>query len=275
MTNRLRIYGILFFICIAASCNKVPKHIIQEKEMRAVLYDMQIAEAIVETNYESYKTSDERQRVYAAVFAKHHITQAEYDSSLVWYGENMDLYMRIYNLVLKDINVSIASMGDIKPSPLSGEVSARDSIDIWIYNRSFIFETGRIFNTLTFDIEPQKPYSSGSSYVLTLSVWGVSPYLKHKPKISINAMHNDTIISVNKDITGDGYYETVIRTVATKQVKRVYGYVMMNDADASYHHIYLDDIRLMKYNYGSQALTAPKTDSLPSLATGMANENQR
>jgi hypothetical protein len=225
---------------------------------------MQIAEAIVETNYESYRTSEERQTVYDAVFAKHHITQAEYDSSLVWYGENMDLYMRIYKLVLKDINEHIASMGDIKPNPLSGEVSARDSIDIWIYNRSFTFETGRIFNALTFDIEPQKPYSSGSSYVLGLSVWGVSPNLKHKPKIRLYAMHSDTIISVNKDITEDGYYETVLRTVATKQVKRVYGYILMNDADASYHHIYIDDIRLMKYNYGSNALTAPKADSQPS-----------
>jgi hypothetical protein len=224
---------------------------------------MQIAEAFVETNYESYKTSDDRQTVYDAVFAKHHITQAEYDTSLIWYGENMELYMRIYRLVLKDINEHIAAMGDIKPNPLSGDVSAKDSIDVWVFNRSFIFRPGQVFNALTFNIEPQKPYSSGSSYVFGISVWGVSPSLKHKSKIRINAVHADTIISINKDITGDGYYEAVLRTIATKQVKRVYGYIMMNDAAASYHRIYLDDIRLMKYNYGSKALTAPQTDSLP------------
>ncbi|MDR1380107.1 MAG: DUF4296 domain-containing protein [Tannerella sp.] len=249
---------------MAASCSRVPEHIISEKKMRATLYDMQIAEAIVETDYESYRTSDERQVVYDAVFAKHHITQAEYDSSLVWYGENMDLYMRIYRLVLKDINENIASLGDIKPNPLSGDVSAKDSIDVWVYNRSFTFRPERVFNALTFDIKPQKPYSSGSSYVFGLSVWGIFPNLKHKPRIRINAVHADTVISVNRDITGDGYYETVVRTIATKQVERVYGHVIMNDANASYHRIYMDDIRLMKYNYGSKALTAPQTDSLPS-----------
>jgi uncharacterized protein (UPF0248 family) len=223
---------------------------------------MQIAEAIVETNYESYRTSDERQTVYDAVFAKHHITQAEYDSSLVWYGENMGLYMRIYKLVLKDINEKIALLGDIKPNPLSGDVSAKDSIDIWIYNRNFTFNPERVFNTLAFDIEPQKPYSSGSSYVFGVSVWGISPNLKHKPKIRINAVHADTVISVHKDITGDGYYETILKTVATKQVKRVYGYIIMNDDATPYHRIYVDDIRLMKYNYGSKALPAPQTDSL-------------
>lgn len=258
MTKKLRIYGILMLICVAASCSRVPKHIISEKKMRTVLYDMQIAEAIVETNNESYETSDKRQTVYDAVFAKHNITQAEYDSSLMWYGEHMDVYMRIYRMVLKDVNENIALMGDIKPNPLSGDISAKDSVDVWIYNRHHTFkpEQGTL-NVLTFDVSPQKPYSSGSSYVFGFSVWGISPDMKYKPEIRISAVQVDTIITVKNKITGDGYYETILRTVATKQVKRVYGYVMINDTTSSFHRIYLDEIHLMKYNYGSKALTAP------------------
>lgn len=266
MTNRLRIYAILVLICVAASCNRVPKHIISEKKMRSVLYDMQIAEAIVETDNDSYKTSDARQTVYDAVFAKHDITQAEYDSSLIWYGKHMDIYMRIYEMVLKDVNNNIALMGDIKPNPLSGEVSAKDSIDVWIYNRYHTFRAEQgILNMLTFDISPQSPYSSGSSYVFGFSVWGISD-MKYKPRIHLNALQADTIISVSNEITKDGYYETVLRTVATKQVKRVYGYIMIQDTAASYNRIYMDDIKLMKYNYGSKAITAPKADTIPSVS---------
>lgn len=273
MTNSLRIYGILMLICVAASCSRVPNHILSEKKMRVVLYDMQVAEAIVETNSETYGTSEKRQAVYDGVFLKHHITQAEYDSSLMWYGQHMDLYMRIYKLVLKDVNENIAALGDIKPDPLSGDVSAKDSVDIWLYSRKYAFGPERVFSTLSFDIAPQKPYSSGSSYVFGMSVWGVPAHLKHKPRIHLSAVHADTIISVNQEISGDGYFETVLRTIATKQVKRVYGYVQVNMADASYHRIYLDDIQLMKYNYGSKALTAPQTDSIPSL-TEAASETQ-
>ena len=261
MTSRLRICGILMLICVAASCSRVPKQIISEKKMRAVLYDMQVAEALVETKNETYGTHDDRQIVYNSVFAKHNITQSEYDSSLVWYGKNMDLYMRIYKLVLKDVNENIADLGDIKPDPLSGDVSAKDSIDIWIYNRSHTFMPDRVFNSLTFDIAPQVPYSSGSSYVFGVLVWGVSPDFKHKPKIHLSAVMADTIISVNKDITGDGYYEAIVKTIATKQIIRVYGYITINNAQSSYHRIYLDDINLMKYNYGSKALTAPQDSS--------------
>ena len=223
---------------------------------------MQIAEAIVETDNETYVTSDKRQIVYDAVFAKHNITQADYDSSLVWYGKHMDLYMSIHKLVLKDVNEKIDALGDIKPNPLSGEMSAKDSIDIWIYNRSFTFKPERIFNSLTFDIKPQKAYSSGSSYVLGVSAWGIKTELKHKPKIHISAVMADTIVSANKEISEDGYHEIILKTIATKQIQRVYGYITMNNTEASYHQIYLDEINLMKYNYGSKALSVPQTDSL-------------
>jgi hypothetical protein len=225
---------------------------------------MQIAEALVETNNESYKTSYERQTVYDAVFAKHNIAQAEYDSSLIWYGEHMDLYMRIYRMVLKDVNENIALIGDIKPNPLSGDVSAKDSVDVWIYSRHHTFRPEQgTFQMLSFDISPQQPYSSGSSYVFGFSVWGVSPMLKQKPEIRLSAMQEDTIITVRNEITENGYYETVLKTVATKQVKRVYGYITIKDTTARFHRIYIDKINLMKYNYGSKALTAPQTDSIP------------
>ena len=223
---------------------------------------MHLAEALVEKDYESYGTSEKREAVYDAVFFKHNITQAEYDSSLVWYGKHMDIYMSIHKFALRDVNASIAALGDIKPSPLSGEMSAKDSIDVWIYDRNFTFMPERIFNTFSFDIAPEAPYSSGSSYVLEISTWGLHDNMKHKPKIHISAVHADTIISVNKEITKDGDHQVVLRTIATKQVKRVYGYMMVNNAEAQYHRIYLDDIKLMKYNYGSKALTAPQTDFL-------------
>jgi len=245
MTNRLRIYCILTLICLAASCSRVPKHILSERKMRVVLYDMLLAEAMIET-MPTFNTNDERSMVYDAVFTKHRITQAEYDSSLVWYGKNMDLYMAIYILVQKDINAALTAMGDIKSNTLSGNVLDGDSIDIWISKRSDVFTPNRVFNTLLFDIVPQNPFAPGSYYELRLSVWGILPVLKHKPKIHLSAVQADTIISVNKEITGDGYYEAVVQTVDTLEVMRIYGYVLMNVGDDFYHRIYLNDIRLMK-----------------------------
>jgi hypothetical protein len=240
------------------------------------MYDMLLAEAMVEIVNKDYRTAYERQTVYDAVFAKHEITQAQYDSALIWYGQNMDLYYRINTLVLKDIDENIDALGDIKPNPLSGDISAKDSIDIWVYERSFAFEPQKLFNTLAFNIEPERPYSAGSSYVLGFTVWGVRPDLKHKPKISLNAVQSDTTVSVSREITGDGYYELIVRTVAAKEVKRLYGYVTLNNADIAYHRIYIDDIHLLKYNHGSKSLTAPDfRDAIPAEELDLALEPLR
>ena len=252
MTNRLSIYCLITIICITASCSRVPKHIISERKMRVVLYDMQLAEAFVEKMPESFPTSDDRMTVYEAVFAKHQITQAEYDSSLIWYGKHMDLYMGIYRLVLKDINANLTAYTAVKPDPISGDVSDSDTVDIWIFDRSHVFKPERVFNTLRFDIFPHNAYSSGSSYVFQLSVWGIPPLLKNKPKIHLSALQADTIISINKEITGDGYYEAVVRTIDSLDVKRIYGYIYLNESDAAFHRIYLNDIRLMKYKKNEQ-----------------------
>ena len=264
MTNRFHKYGVLAFICLIASCSRTPKNILSDKAFRSVLYDMLVAEALVETNYDDYRTSDERERVYQGVFAKHQISQAKYDSSMIWYGKNMDLYLRIYKLVIDDINVSITRLGDIKPNPLSGEMSNRDSIDVWINSPQFTFTPKQVFRAMTFDIAPERPYSAGSSYVMGLSVWGMPPEQNNKIRLGLRAVQADTIIFVNQDITGDGFYETILKTVATKSVTRLYGYIqLMDTTDSEYHKVYINDIQLMKYNYGSKALTAPQTDSIP------------
>ena len=80
MTSKIHLFCILTFICLAVSCSRVPKHIISERKMRVVLYDMQMAEAMVETKQSDYPTFEDRQALFDGVFSKHQITQADYDS---------------------------------------------------------------------------------------------------------------------------------------------------------------------------------------------------
>jgi hypothetical protein len=239
-------------VCVAVSCSRVPKDVLPEKKMRKVLYDMQIAEAMVETDYNHYRTNEEKQQLYDAVFAKHRITQPEYDSSLVWYGENMDLYMRIYKLVLKDIEKNIAAMGDIKQDPLSGEMSTKDSLDIWIQKDAFAFKPENMYARSVFDIKPTIPYTQGSRYVFAFDVWGLSPSMRYKPRVKLSVVQGDTIVTVNKEITEDGHFEAVLKTIEARPVNRIFGYIFINHAE-KYRHIYLDDIQLMKYNKSLEA----------------------
>lgn len=250
MRNKLRRYSVALFVtALLVSCSKVPDDILSEKQMQSILVDMQLAEALIGADYQNYKEDGQKDALYQSVFLKHKTTQAVYDSSLVWYGRNLDIYMQVYDRVLADLNKRQEDLGDVQADAAPN--SKQDSIDIWPRLAYLTLEPKALYNGVTFDIRPETNYSSGSSFVLGMHVWGLNQQMKNKPEISISADHGDTIITVNNEILRDGYYEAVLKTVPTKQIKRVYGYIRLDNRDSSsYYKVYVDSLNLMKYNYG-------------------------
>jgi hypothetical protein len=93
MIERL-LFGML--IIALSACSRTPQGVLSEKKMELVLTDMLQAEAWVSLESAAYRNDTLKARAYEAVFRKHNISRAEYDSSLVWYGRNIDIYMRVY-----------------------------------------------------------------------------------------------------------------------------------------------------------------------------------
>ncbi len=251
MRSRLRIYGVVLLAVLAASCSKTPGGVLSEKKMKDVLVDMQIAEAMIGTDAKAYESDAEKDALYQSVFRKHKITQADYDSSLIWYGRNLDVYMQVYDLVLAEMNDRQKALGDVQAT--AAPVSKRDSVDIWPRLTYLTLSPKAVFNGVTVDIKPDKNYPSGSTFVLGLRVWGLNDAMKSRPTVKLSANQGDTTIIVNEKIMHDGYHETVLRTVPTKQIRSVFGSIRMeergNNKDA-YFKIYVDSLNLMRYNYG-------------------------
>lgn len=264
MRNRLHRYSVVLLLgTLLFACSKVPDEILSEKEMQAVQVDMQLAEAIISLNSKDFPDNAHKEALYQSIFRKYDITEAEYDSSLVWYGRHLDIYMKVYDRVLADLNKRQKALGDVQAS--AAPVSKQDSVDIWPRRTSLQLEPDALFNGVTFEIKPETNYSSGSSFVLGMDVWGLNKDMAYYPEVRISADQGDTIVTMNDKILRDGYHETILKTVPTKQIKRVYGYIFMNNADSSYYKVYLDSLNLMKYNYGR--LTEMAKDSSDVKAT--------
>ncbi|MDH6534192.1 hypothetical protein M2101_000854 [Parabacteroides sp. PM5-20] len=248
MQNHKYIYvivlgGLLFL----SGCKKTPKDILSEKDMQKVLTDMLIAESMVGTDYTTYSNDTIKTALFESVFHKHKITQATYDSSLVWYGRNLDIYMKVYDRVIADLKKQIRDLGDVQAD--AAPTSNRDSVDIWPRRNVMELYPQAVFNGTVFDIKPDKNYASGSTFVLGMRVWGLREGMKHYPEIRLHAVQKDTLITINKTINKDGYYAFDLRTLPTRQVSRVYGSIRMDNAEKSYMKIFVDSLSLMRYNY--------------------------
>lgn len=252
----------LLFIAGIMACSKVPDGILSERKMKDVMIDMYLAEGLIGNDPMLFSDSIHRDALYQSIFRKHKITQAVYDSSLVWYGKNLDILVQVYDLAINDLNERVRALGDIQAS--AAPSSNQDSIDIWPRRNIHIFTPSALFNGVTFDIRPDRPYSSGSVFVFGMYFWGITDNMPFKPELRISIDQGDTTIYANKKITKDGYYNTIVRGLPTKRVDRVYGYIRMDNTNTDYYKVYVDSLNLMKYNYGSPALAAfALPDSIP------------
>lgn len=241
----------LWVFCFAA-CSKVPDEILSEKKMQQVVKDMMIAQSMTSADHQSYPDNESKQALYEGVFRKHGITQAEYDSSLVWYGRNLDIYMKVYERVLSDLDKDIKALGDVQAD--AGPVSNSDSVNIWPRRPYLSLYPEALFNGVVFDSRPETSYSSGSIFVLGMRVWGVRKGMHSFPEVRLSADQGDTIVTVNESIKHDGYQEIWLKTVPTKRVKRVYGYIRLDNTAPDYYKVYIDSLSLIKYNYGSELI---------------------
>ena len=71
--------------------------------MRVVLVDLHKTEAMLQVAGLGIKDQDIKSIYYAQVLERHGVTQAEFDSSLVWYTAHPQLFDKIYPKVMADI----------------------------------------------------------------------------------------------------------------------------------------------------------------------------
>lgn len=105
---------ILLTVLLAISCGKRPSYVLSRDKMTDVMYDLQMANAIVENHNlpAEQRTEEYKNRILAGVLQKHSITQAQLDSSIAWYSDNMDEYRKVNDSNLKRINILLSTLRD-------------------------------------------------------------------------------------------------------------------------------------------------------------------
>ncbi|MEA4937793.1 MAG: DUF4296 domain-containing protein [Paludibacter sp.] len=99
-----KVFPYLLFVGILLhffACSNRPDDVLSQSEMRKFLVDLHILEATLD----EHPPVNERERAYYynALFLKHGITKAIFDSSLVYYTKNPKLFERVYTRVVKDL----------------------------------------------------------------------------------------------------------------------------------------------------------------------------
>ena len=101
----VNIVCLLLIVIAFVGCR--PRTVLSNREMRDVLYDLHRVDGAMQIAGYNYGHNQELASYYKSVLDKHGITQAQFDSSLVWFTDNPQIFNKIYPQVIERLEADM------------------------------------------------------------------------------------------------------------------------------------------------------------------------
>lgn len=212
----------LFFLSAAfLACDNRPFRVLSGKKMEAVLFDMYIAQAETDNNRDVFSDSARKHDLLNAVFRKHKITQADFDSSLIWYSDNLEQYVKVNEKIIQ----RYAKMTeDLKTQQIENpemQIAEETGAGYPVKNRTFFLrKTDLPRHVYVFQADTTLHEYNGV-YDLRFSILGLPPEIR--PTVTFCVQCRDTVIVKRDSIRENGFFTMSVRIFSPKQVNRLYG----------------------------------------------------
>lgn len=234
--NKRNSLFLAFVFLLLFACSKYPKDVLNPNDMVDVLYDIQIAQSLQKNGLGSFESNADKDALINYVLDKHGVTEAELDSSLVWYSDNPDLYVKVHDKVIgrltekRDEYDKIARVTDR---------SKRSNMPVIPF-----FYLTRVDPVFRFSLDSAKVEEMGGDVVFSLKALGVNPDIKVYGDVAFE--FTDTILYVTKTMKNNISY-TFKKPSYPLGLKRVSGYIKSDIPDFD-SNILLYDMKIVENN---------------------------
>ena len=195
--------------------------------MEDILYDYLIAQSIRTQEGGKYN----EQRMYNDILAKYNYTQAEFDSSMVYYTRHYRLINNIYqNIEERLMEKTLAMGGNVQDLNSMGEgFSSSDTTNVWNENTSLLFTQYTPYNVKQFEIKPDTAYKAGDKFILSFD----SEFIIQDGRRDLVAMltvkfQNDSIASNVQHFSSPMHATLSINDDSRHGIKSISGFITFN-----------------------------------------------
>ncbi len=116
----------IWMIVVLALVGCRPRGVLSSRELRIVLIDLHKADAVLQVAGYNYGHDEEVAKAYQIVLAKHGLTQAQFDSTIVWYTDHPQLFDKVYPKVVRELEAEQALREEQERANSTIAVVARD-----------------------------------------------------------------------------------------------------------------------------------------------------
>ncbi|MBO7118795.1 MAG: DUF4296 domain-containing protein [Bacteroidaceae bacterium] len=195
---RFRLLFAPLFLLYACSPSR-PSGILNEKKMTDVLVDYHLAQGMAETQGENIDVV--RYKYIQAVFKKHRITEAEFDSSMVYWSGRAEEFTHIYENVVTRVQAQAERMGleeTANQDKFASLTNEGDTANIWLGKDFACVVANPVQCVYSFQMKADSTFRPGDSFI-----W------RFKTQFVSRSMNNEAIALLSF------YYETDTSTCVT------------------------------------------------------------
>ena len=244
---------LLILMLVTACKPTVPSEYIQPDDMEDILYDYHLALAMA--RQKSGEEQDYNRLLYfRSVLKKYNVTEADFDSSLVYYYSHAYRLKDIYSEVNQRLNEEAASLGvavgDI--NRYSQYSTTGDTANIWTQHTDLLLIPSPTMNRYDFTVKVDSTFKRGDSFMFQFMsefIWQTGT--KDVTVCFVCKYAGDSIIQTANHITVSGLAQVRLPVYREKKLKEMRGFIYLNDGgdDSNTRKLmFISQIQLIRFH---------------------------
>jgi len=219
-----RLFGLIGFGLLLVACSNRPWHVLSEKQMENVLFDLYIAEIEIKENRVVFDADSlKRQQLLQSVFRKHNISEAQFDTSIVWYNAHLNRYMKIN----EQLNVRYTQRIQSLEAEQEHIRIATLHIDTIYYHRTplLCLQSKMRANSYHFALDS---VPNSKIYNLNCIAFGINDSVR--PVLTFSLQCTDTVYWHSDTLTHNGKFEKQYTVPLKDTLTCIFGDVSLSDS---------------------------------------------
>lgn len=235
-------------------CRQVPDGVLGEQQLAEVMADLQYADALIsESDIRGGRepiTDSIRAGIMQAILRRHGITQADYDSTLRWYGHNMVRYVDACERADSILADSIRAVDRRMALARANRGGGADTVNVWPHTSAHLFARRTGSDYITFDLPRDSSWKKGDIYI-----WEMTPINNRTPlQARIIAEYADNRLTHEvTEMTATASRERLTITFqldSNKTARRIYGFAYLPAQEGE--NAFINNVSLLRTRLDSE-----------------------
>lgn len=224
MNRILIIIYSLLSVCLLIGCeDSRPSYVIDDDGMEELLYDIHRSHFLFKDGEEMRNDGAKQYAMFLQLLKKHNYTEAQWDSSMTYYGRNADELQKIYKRLSARLEREADEIG-------ASTSDGNDSTNIWRAERSMLLTSYEPYTTRQWSMPADTLLKAGEKITLQFSaIFLQATADKHAECILAVRLGNDSVLVTNQVINREGIYNLTLTDSDTLGIREIKGMFMVHN----------------------------------------------